>query len=542
MLSRLSISTYTAVLVAAVTVGVLVRAFHVLSSDFPLNDGGLFYQMTRDLQDASYALPAFTSYNGGGIPFSYPPLGFYVTGMIDSLTPLSLIDAYRFVPLVVTCLTMPAFYLLARSLLPSRVAVAASVVAFALIPRTYTWLLMGGGVTRSFGLLFAILAMYCVVRVYRDGRFSAVLPASVFAGLTVLSHLETAWFLAFTCLLLFVAYGRSRQGIGNSALIGAGTLAIAMPWLLSVLLQHGLEPFVVVSGSGGSVFSGGEATRAAYMGLLSFAPTSEPMFPLWGALALVGAIVTLSSRRFFLTAWFAAIVLLDVRAFPTFTTLPLAMLAGVAVGEVLLPFLRRATAEAEETQPAPGRNALRVSMPAVVVGVLLVYATAAALLRADGMGGEAHYLKGLSQDERTALSWVADQAPPGSAFLLIPDGSWETAKTAEWFSVLTGHYSVATVQGTEWLSGNGFERMRATYDYAHECGYRTTVCLQELAKERGVQFSHVYIRKGDGGGQCCATLAGSLASDGAYALAYDGPGATVYELRLGDAVNSPVQR
>jgi len=106
----------------------------------------------------------------------------------------------------------------------------AAVFAFALIPRGYIWLLMGGGVTRSLGLLFAILALYAVCRVYREGNRPAIAWAALFCGLTVLSHLETAWFLAFSIAIFFVAFGRTREAVINSAVIAAGTLLIAAPW------------------------------------------------------------------------------------------------------------------------------------------------------------------------------------------------------------------------------------------------------------------------------------------------------------------------
>lgn len=40
-------------LVAAVGLGFLIRAIFELSEDFPLNDGGLFYAMTREIQEAN---------------------------------------------------------------------------------------------------------------------------------------------------------------------------------------------------------------------------------------------------------------------------------------------------------------------------------------------------------------------------------------------------------------------------------------------------------------------------------------------------------
>src|SRR6185503_18912608 len=155
---------------AAIALGVVVRLVHVLHADFPLNDGGLFYAMARDIQEAGYRLPWFTSYNDANIPFGYPPLGFYVAALMDDLTPLSLVDVFRVLPLLATALTLPAFYLLARSLLGSKTAVVASVFAFALIPRSFIWLLMGGGVTRSLGLLFAILALYVIHQLYTRRR------------------------------------------------------------------------------------------------------------------------------------------------------------------------------------------------------------------------------------------------------------------------------------------------------------------------------------------------------------------------------------
>ena len=118
---------------AAVVLGFSVRASYVLAADFPLNDGGLFYQMTRELQEAGYRLPAVTSYNDAGIPFSYPPAGFYVAGFLADLTPLNLLTVFRLLPLLVSTLTIVAFFLLARDVLRGKVPVVVAVVAFALV-------------------------------------------------------------------------------------------------------------------------------------------------------------------------------------------------------------------------------------------------------------------------------------------------------------------------------------------------------------------------------------------------------------------------
>jgi hypothetical protein len=54
----------------AFLVGGFVRLYPAIKTGFPLNDGGLFYQMIRDLQHTGFRLPLLTSYNQLNIPFA----------------------------------------------------------------------------------------------------------------------------------------------------------------------------------------------------------------------------------------------------------------------------------------------------------------------------------------------------------------------------------------------------------------------------------------------------------------------------------------
>src|SRR5439155_11333388 len=120
ILARLSTADVAALiaLLGIVNLGLFVRLVLVAAGKgFPLNDGGMFYAMVQDLQRAGYHLPAFTSYNGGNIPYAYPPLGFYLAGALNDVAHISLIDILRFLPAIASTLTIPAFYLLARPVL-----------------------------------------------------------------------------------------------------------------------------------------------------------------------------------------------------------------------------------------------------------------------------------------------------------------------------------------------------------------------------------------------------------------------------------------
>ena len=72
--------------------------------------------MTRDLQANGFLIPAVTSYNGGGLPFAYPPLGFYLAGSLQIFGWRSF-GLMRWLPLIFNLLCIPVFYLFSRRLM-----------------------------------------------------------------------------------------------------------------------------------------------------------------------------------------------------------------------------------------------------------------------------------------------------------------------------------------------------------------------------------------------------------------------------------------
>src|SRR5688500_18856872 len=85
-----------------------------------------------------------TSYNDLGIPFAYPPLGFYLAGVVTAATGIDLIELFRWLPLLLSVACVPAFALLAKELVEPRAARAAT-YAYALVPASFAWQIMGGG-------------------------------------------------------------------------------------------------------------------------------------------------------------------------------------------------------------------------------------------------------------------------------------------------------------------------------------------------------------------------------------------------------------
>jgi len=533
---------------AAVALGTYVRATRTFSHDFPLNDGGLFFTMVQDLQRAHYQLPAITSYNAADIPFTYSPFGLYIAALVNDITRISLTNIFRFLPFLVVTATMLAFFLLARSVLKSKPAVLAALLAFALIPRSFIWLIMGGGMTRAFGFLFAILALYTVHEMYEREEIGLVFPTALFSGLTILSHLETGKFLAYTMVIFFVCYGAHRTGVIHAALVAAGTAIIVAPWLITVVAYHGLAPFQAANQTGSSIFTG-PADRQNIRNMIHVfgLGTNEPYFWLLGTFGLLGALVfvvrsltSVQRREYVLPAlpiWWLVIVLLDNRAANTFTTIPVALCAGVGIAEMVIPALNRAMGEAPDARQVAlsldgagewrrmGAAAVRHWPAALVCGFLIWYAAWGALTTSANVSGDLPALTSLTRDERDAMQWVAQETPAGSRFLVVSGkGIWPSDDESEWFPTLANRISLATPQGYEWTPDRMFQIQIWKHDQLQVCTWQDSSCIDRWSIITGDSFDYVYVRNTEG----VYPVAASLTADYRYDLVYNGPGAMIF--------------
>lgn len=513
-------------LAIAVGLGFAVRLIHVagVGQGFPLNDGGMFYAMAEDVRHAGYALPKFTSYNGGEIPFAYPPLGFYLAAAVKDISGASMLDVFRFLPLTLSALTIPAFYLLARRFLAGAALAATATLFFALVPRAFDWEIAGGGLTRSLGLLLALLAMAWCPRICEGPGWRSGAVGGVLFGLTALAHPESGWFVGYSYVLFFLMLGRSWASFRAFVLAATAGFALLAPWLAAVALNHGADPFL-------SAVATGHGVPIAPLALLLFSYTEEPFFPVVAALGLIGLLASFKEKRYLFGVWLAVMFVLDPRKAWTYSMLPLTLLAALGFWRVVVP-----QAEAAFARRPTDRFSIASRLLAVVTIYLVVSAIAAPL-------EEASPLKALPAEEAAAMAWVSANVPADSRFLVISDAErspWIDARS-EWFPALSGRVSIATVQGREWLDGGGaLDRNIDRFRDLQACADAATGCLEAWAASYGAAFTHVYLPEAPAQAatssrtgrplrrDCCAALRASLASSPAYRLLYEGSGARVY--------------
>ncbi len=495
----------------AALIGLLVRLLPALRDSFPLNDGGLFYQMILDLQASHFRLPSYTTYNFAHIPFAYPPLGLYVAGLLSSALHADVLAILRLLPPIISALCVPAFYFLARRILKGSQGVAlAAALAFALMPRAFEWQIMGGGITRSFGMLFALLTWRAAYDLFTEKSPRYLLSTSVWASLTILSHPEAAAQAAFGALLLYLVLDRSRKGAIYALTVAAAAAILISPWWATVLAQHGVAPFLA------AIEAAREGTTVDFpAGLFlafQFSFSQEFYLPLISVVGLIGLFAELSRRRLLLPLWVIAPLFFEPRSAPQFIAVPLAMLAGIGLSEVIVPGIRNVAA----ASPHPTLKATDW-----LLAYLALYLLLSAYLTASAIATNIT----LHEPDVAAFRWIRENTPVDSRFALITQQHALADPWVEWFPALAQRVSLDTVFGSEWLRAISFGRKIAQYNGLQACVDEDETCLQAWSRNSGLEFTHILIRRNGKP----SVLLESLSSSPGYRLIYDTQNFAVFQ-------------
>jgi len=504
----------------AVLFGGAIRLYAAWKAGFPMVDGGMFVSMARDLQANHYLLPVFTSYNHLQIPYAYPPLGFYLLAGFNDLFHISLASLLVWLPASLSILTIPAVYLLAKALLGSDSRAGLAAAIYALTPMAFEWELQGGGLTRSLGAVFALLAVYFAIRMFRE-KTPGLLAATLLAGtLTVYSHPEWALQAAVACLLAWLVWGRNKWGALSALAVGGGVLALSAPWWAVVAARSGLGTFLLAAGTPqGRLFF--------WLPLLSmdFASAANVLA---AGLAILGLFACLKEKEYFLPAWLAASFLADPRGAGHVVPVLLALLSAAALGGMVLPWL--GTPQSGD-RPADWTRTLSRPLVQACLGYLFLAMWIGSFTSATSLSG----LNVLPAADRQALEWVRLNTPPGSRFVALAwrDSPW-VSPLPEWFPALSGRASLTTVQGREWLAGKqNLTPWIEDFEAVQACLYRDAACLEAWSAEQGQPFDYVYLSMlsslGDPDSVRVSPLFLSLSQSKDYLLVYDTPAVEIFE-------------
>jgi hypothetical protein len=463
----------------AVAFGAFIRLYPAMTADFPINDGGLFYRFILEIQKQGYSLPITSTYNQAQIPFVYPPLSFYLAGLSGTLLHIPLLDVIRWLPGLVSVLTIPAFFLLARAALKDETQAILAVYCFAFLPTAFDFMIVGGGLSRAFGFLFSILTLHQELRMLRSGTWKNTIGMGVFAALTVLSHPVAAWFTFFSAAIILLFEGRTRRAISQAAIVLLLTAALSAPWWVTILQRFGSQVLF-------SAFQAGQLNNSNFFALFLFIHTNEPLLDIQAVLALLGLFTCLKNKRYFIPLWLLAVFLLEARLSATYAVMPTVLLAAIGLDSIVLAGFSINRMNASSKMPRLNK------VGQLLLLYLLIYGLVAAFISAP----HDH----LNRAERQAMNWIQSNLPEGHNFLVVSGISGAGGDyPSEWLPALTDQISLGTPQGSEWLPGDIFRERWGEHDTLQACFNRDGSCLDRWAAQIQRSYDYVLVTPNEAG-------------------------------------------
>lgn len=241
----------------------------------------------------------------GGIPYVYPPLGFYAHAIFLKLGISTwfylrwLIPFYSLVALI-------AFSVVYEQLFRSKIWAALAALLIASAPYLVESHVWAAGMVRglAFALFMLTLAVFLRMKPNADWRLAAL--AGIFGGLTVLSHLGYAFFLALWLGIWFLFHVKLWKQV--LIVIGFVFLTVA-PWLWAVLANYPFDVFLNALRSHNTldIFSMMGDPRAL-VSVLWVGVSKLFEIPLLGWLALAGVALQIYRKRWELPVMLAATI------------------------------------------------------------------------------------------------------------------------------------------------------------------------------------------------------------------------------------------
>lgn len=463
--------------IVAIILGGWLRLHTAYQAGFPSGDGGLFYVMIRALQNNGYKLPEFVRYNGLNIPFAYPPLAFYLAGGINSILKIPLIAVIQWFPAVVLTFSLFPFYRLSKTLLRSDFTSGIATLFYAFLPSGIFYLIQGGGITRSLGQLFLILAITNIYLVFTQPSRKYLFLAILFGSLVCISHPEATLHTIASASALWFLKARTRVGSINAIIIAGGVAVLTSIWWIPRVLTLGISPYLSAAQTG---------LNSIYYVLkaLVIPPSMEAFLTIIALMAMIGIIIEIIRKNYTLPILYILPILIEPRGAATAASIFMAMLASIAMCDLVLPALSNLEGRFRQVQ-------WDIPLQSQGVKILLAYLMLNLFL---GMYNFDINIQNntLSDENKQAFEWIQSHTPPDSLFIMIGDNY---DLTGEWFPLLAGRTNINTCQGQEWLGVRKLSNCIQTGISINDCPFSPSplTCISSTAQTNNINYNYIYI-------------------------------------------------
>lgn len=360
--------------------GAILRIAHLfyIPFDAPFHLGGLFYEFSHQIIRNHFTLPeTIPYYSLGGIPFVYPPLGFYLQAIVMKLFAPPPFVTVNLLPPLIAAFTLPAFYWMIKVQTDDHRLRAAALFAFALMPSAFVNQIEGAGLAEACGTLVLLLYLGWLFRFEKHPHPVPALWAGLFLGLSVLSSPGSAYGGVIISVLFFFKLlwqDLKRHSFKSSAwllLTGLTGLLVSSPYWLTIIRHHefgGFTTTFLTQQDASSVLN-----QIRYM--ITFKPADMITFVsdegiygfLFDWLVFAGLIWAVLNKQVFQVAIFFAVWLIP-REGCWLVAIPAAWLAASGIVHLVWPLLQKAFS----TRGANNRPPLAPGVLALILVLLIV--------------------------------------------------------------------------------------------------------------------------------------------------------------------------
>lgn len=440
--SRLGSHVFQFAALLIIVGGIVVRIYHLFQIDFftePYRLGGLFVAFAEAIVHNGFRLPAsIPYYSAGGIPFAYPPLSFYVEGLLFVLFPGREIAIANLLPPTVSVLSVPFVYLFLKKAYPGEfIQQLAGLFAFAFLPNAFSSQVEAGGLAEAFGTL-ALIGFFVTAGSHRQYQtLSTASLTGIALALCVLTSPGSA--IGATALAILLS-GESllKNRFSRPALISTATIALigllcSAPYWLEVMLRHGRGFFIPpvlgqYQSNGKNSFWFEILQNIADFQLV----TTNGAF-VWNFFIFLGILWLLLNNRPALP-----LALLTLFSIPRENTwlvaLPAAMLFAYGVTSVLVPLAGSILDGGSSTR----KNLLGLGLIAIMLGLVVQ-----SFLLVDSFVADRQWK--ITPAQVNGLRQAREIIPPGVKVLILSNDA-----VLEWGPYLLQREVINTKFGLEW--------------------------------------------------------------------------------------------
>jgi len=330
--------------------GVAVRCTHLFLIDLthePFRLGGLFVAFADEIAAHNFQLPVnIPYYSAGGIPYAYPPLGFYFEAILLKIFPGQIFAVANLLPPLVSLLALSwAARVFHRWAGGWNLKSLSALLAYALLPNSFYNQIEAAGLAESFGSLALVIYFELIFAYQRKPSVMSALYAGLGLALCVLSSPGSALGAAIISVvlaadtLISVRWSRKTEPYLQLFLIGITGMAFSAPYWLPVILNHGIDIFLTPTGMQYELSGQVTFLRRFRANWFTYSAIQLDGVYFWNIAILLGAGWLIWKRQYFLPLAFLALFSIP-RENAWVTTVPAALLVADGITDVVIPTLK----------------------------------------------------------------------------------------------------------------------------------------------------------------------------------------------------------